>query len=123
MDATDAARVDEIRGALEEGCGALRDRERLEQTVAVLQRIRETLQRQGRTKTFLGRAVLVGSAIALAALRRTESRGDHFRTDFPFRDDRRWLGNLDVTLRSDGAGLDLWFRQAGISARTAGPTP
>ena len=32
----------------------------------------------------------VGALIAQAALRRTESRGAHFRTDFPLRDDLHW---------------------------------
>jgi succinate dehydrogenase/fumarate reductase flavoprotein subunit len=121
MDPADAARVGEIRTALELGCGVLRDRERLQQTIVTLDAIREDLRRRGRMKAFAGRAALIGSAIALSALRRAESRGDHFRTDFPFRDDRHWLGNVDVTLRPDGAGLDLSFRQAGIAARTVAP--
>lgn len=33
---------------------------------------------------------LVGALVARAALDRTESRGGHFRTDFPERDDQRW---------------------------------
>jgi succinate dehydrogenase/fumarate reductase flavoprotein subunit len=123
MDSADAARVGKIRIALEQGCGVLRDRERLERAVGVLHGILEDLHRQGRMKTFAGRAALVGSAVTLSALRREESRGDHFRADFPFRDDRRWLGNMDVTLRPDGAGLDLSFRQAGISARATVPNP
>jgi succinate dehydrogenase/fumarate reductase flavoprotein subunit len=123
MDAADTARIGKIRLALEQGCGALRDRARLQQAVAALDGIREDLQCRGRLKTFSGRAVLVGSTIALSALRRTESRGDHFRTDFPFRDDRRWIGNLDVALRSEGAGLDLSFRQAGIATRVTRSMP
>ena len=35
-------------------------------------------------------AALVGLSIADSALRREESRGAHFRTDFPTRDDQRW---------------------------------
>jgi succinate dehydrogenase/fumarate reductase flavoprotein subunit len=123
MDSADTARVGEIRITLEQGCGVLRDRERLERAVGVLHGILEDLQRQRRMKTFAGRAALLGSSVALSALRREESRGDHFRTDFPFRDDRRWLGNLDVTLRPDRAGLDLSFRGAGIAARAAVPNP
>jgi L-aspartate oxidase len=38
----------------------------------------------------LGSLVAVGTLIAHAALRRQESRGGHFRTDFPRRDDLHW---------------------------------
>ena len=34
--------------------------------------------------------VTVAALIARAALRREESRGGHFRTDFPARDDLKW---------------------------------
>jgi len=38
----------------------------------------------------LSSLVTVGLLIARAALRREESRGGHFRTDFPQRDDIHW---------------------------------
>jgi L-aspartate oxidase len=58
-----------------------------------LLRQRETL---GEAVAQLGPAAaesdlaLVGYLIARAALRREESRGSHFRTDFPRRDDLHW---------------------------------
>lgn len=45
--------------------------------------------------------VTVSNLIAGAALRREESRGRHFRTDFPQHDDRDWRVHVsDVTHRS-----------------------
>jgi len=39
---------------------------------------------------------LVGEMICRCALERTESRGSHFRSDFPAPDDRRWRSNIQV---------------------------
>ncbi|MFA5393151.1 MAG: L-aspartate oxidase [Candidatus Ratteibacteria bacterium] len=39
--------------------------------------------------------LLLAGLIAQSALERTESRGAHFRTDFPERDDKEWLRHID----------------------------
>ncbi|MCS7094849.1 MAG: succinate dehydrogenase/fumarate reductase flavoprotein subunit [Thaumarchaeota archaeon] len=44
--------------------------------------------------------------IAAAALKRTESRGAHFRTDYPRRDDDAWLKHILVRRTADGFEFD-----------------
>ena len=44
----------------------------------------------------------LGEIIAAGALRRTESRGSHARTDFPRRDDARWLRHTVAHRGPDG---------------------
>ncbi len=50
----------------------------------------------------LGFLLDVAEVVAGGALRRTESRGAHFRTDHPRRDDRRWLQHTFARRTPDG---------------------
>ena len=38
----------------------------------------------------------------VAGLHRTESRGAHYRTDYPERNDSEWLKHIDLNLDTDG---------------------
>ncbi len=114
-DAPGHARHARIQAALEDGCGPLRNPEALATSRSALERLGDELQGEAAGPTFLSRAVLVALSIATAAAARTESRGDHFRTDHPHRDDCRWLGNLRSRLV--GSDLQLSFHRAGIQVR------
>ena len=52
----------------------------------------------------LASLITVGRLMARAALRREESRGGHFRADFPARDDVHWLrhvAEVDLICRAE----------------------
>ena len=53
----------------------------------------------------LGNMLDVALAIAASALARQESRGVHYRTDFPERDDANWSQHTLATYASEGPGL------------------
>jgi L-aspartate oxidase len=55
---------------------------------------RDSLQR-------LASVVTVGLLVARAARRREESRGGHFRADFPSRDDIHWRKHVSDVLTRD----------------------
>jgi len=47
----------------------------------------------------------VAKMVCRAALERTESRGSHFRTDYPAEDNRIWLKN--IVLRKSNTGMNV----------------
>ncbi|MFC6083398.1 L-aspartate oxidase [Sphaerisporangium aureirubrum] len=51
----------------------------------------------------------VATALVATAAAREETRGSHWREDFPERDDNWWLGHLDVTLAEEG--LTMTYRR------------
>ena len=52
--------------------------------------------------TTVRNMTLLGQGIAMAARERKESRGAHFRSDYPERDDSRWKANILVKLDDKG---------------------
>jgi succinate dehydrogenase / fumarate reductase, flavoprotein subunit len=50
----------------------------------------------------LGYMLDCAEATVVSAIHRTESRGAHFRTDFPERNDEEWLKHIDLALGGDG---------------------
>ncbi len=85
--------------------GILRDADGLAQGLEGVARIGAQAERQGMTELSL--AVQTAELIMEGGRRREESRGVHFRTDFPETDDGNWLGNMVVV--KGGRGLDWRF--------------
>lgn len=123
LDSADLRRLERIRVALDLGVGIVRDADGLRACVGELRAIRDELAAEGGPKSFVGRAVILALAIATPALARTESRGDHFRSDFPLRNDRQWLGNISVRLRDSETAADLQLSYDRAAAAIGSPTP
>lgn len=85
-----------VRSLMWEALGVNRERAALEDAVRQLRALHlhtESRAAESPADESAGRAsslALVGWFIAKAALRRQESRGAHFRTDFPAKDDLNW---------------------------------
>jgi succinate dehydrogenase / fumarate reductase flavoprotein subunit/fumarate reductase flavoprotein subunit len=56
-----------------------------------------------------------------SALARRESRGSHYRSDFPDTDNREWLCNILVRRDSDGAP-EVWREEVKLTRLQPGPS-
>jgi L-aspartate oxidase len=95
-----------VRDAMWRHAGLLRSRDSLNDLVAQLSSWWDHLAGvrasapSDRELRRLSSLVTVGMLIARAALRREESRGGHFRTDFPHRDDIHWQKHVSDVIGS-----------------------
>src|SRR5262249_44994019 len=96
---------EEVRDLMWRYCGLLREGRDMMQASARVQewyaavanaRLREPSRQLYRLVSF----IIVGLLIARASLRRQESRGGHFRTDFPERDDIKWRRHIADRIRA-----------------------
>src|SRR5712692_9939699 len=109
-----AALRTEMQQAIEAGAGIYRTGDSLTAAVANLRKIQARfadIALDDRSRTFnteltsaleLSFMLDVASAMAHSALARTESRGAHQRTDFPKRDDAKFLAHSLVYVNPDG---------------------
>ena len=62
----------------------------------------------------------ISTGLCAAAMLREETRGSHWREDFPDRDDARWAGHVDVRLGLGGLALTFEPAPASDGAPVAG---
>jgi L-aspartate oxidase len=100
----DPVSVPEIQDLMWRQVGLFRDREGLTQALTVLEPAWRAIDARIADGEPLDAAawrqasiLTVGRLIARAALRREESRGGHFRSDFPKRDDIHWKRRASET--------------------------
>ena len=106
---------DAMQEAMEQSAGIYRSGAALQEGIDKLRRVQERygdLAIDDRSRTFNTERVAalelafmldVADAIVHAALRREESRGAHQRTDFPKRDDERFLAHSLMYRNADGS--------------------
>jgi fumarate reductase flavoprotein subunit len=106
----------EMQAAMENGAGIYRDGDSLAKAADTLLELRERFADaaiEDHSRTFntdltamleLSFMLDVAESIIACALRREESRGAHQRTDYPSRDDQRFLAHSLIQREPDGAG-------------------
>jgi L-aspartate oxidase len=92
----------EVARTMSQGVGVLRDRGSVRRSMTDLTELRMRTSAEPCTEAWEATNLhLVASALAGAALEREETRGSHWRQDFPYRDDEHWRAHL-VTRLVDG---------------------
>ena len=115
----------ELKATMTRNCGVFRDDERLRKALSDVKGLQERMERariMDKSKRFntdlLGaletdHLLTFSEVIVSSGLARTESRGAHFRTDYPKRDDDDWLEHT-VAHKNGDEGPTLSYRPVTI---------
>jgi L-aspartate oxidase len=100
MSLYDATIVPALERAMTAGAGVLRTGKSLARCMAELHVLRDSRTDDANTETWEATNLLtVATALVTAAQTRLETRGSHWREDYPDRDDEHWLAHVDLSLR------------------------
>ena len=98
IDNTPPPTLEALQNLLWDNVGIVRNREGLEEAVNILGSWEQVLPKPSdRQSHELANMIITGRLMAEAALLREESRGAHFRSDFPSRSDE-WLKHIITTI-------------------------
>lgn len=126
---TDGERVgkvrDELASTMVAQVGVFRDKNRLDIALAKIMELKgryKSICLEDKSEIFntelvaaleLGHLLAIAECIVIAAINRNESRGAHYRLDFPARDDKNWMKH---TVLSKGAdGIKLGFKDVSVT--------
>jgi len=105
---------DSLGRAMWEGAGVIREAAGLEAALSDIKELRmrltaALLQEPGELfdAVKLDNKLTVAEMICRAALMRTESRGAHYRIDFPEEDDDHWLKTIEISQGEEGMQLTV----------------
>ena len=87
-----------LQAVMTEYAGVLRTEDGLREASAELPRLAAQRGEPGVESWENTNLVTLACALTEAALHRKETRGSHWREDFPERDDDQWAGHVDLTL-------------------------
>ena len=111
-----------VQRVMTEHAGVLRSEAGLSEAGQLLGKLVGTSEGVPGTGTWEATNLLeVATVLVEAARMREETRGSHWREDFPETDDERWHGHIDARL-TDGGRLELQYVPAGPAA-PAQPAP
>ncbi|MDL1956330.1 MAG: FAD-binding protein [Candidatus Desulfofervidus auxilii] len=108
----------QLQVSMMQNCGILRDQSRLKKQLIIIQDLKEVYKKiglKGIPRTFnlafeevweLRNMLNIAEAVVISALAREESRGAHYRIDFPKRDDKNWLKHTLIWKKEDKLNLD-----------------
>jgi L-aspartate oxidase len=118
----DASVRQDLQRVMTDSAGVLRSREGLAGGAAALESLaRRTSEAAGVATWEATNLLTVARALLEAAWTREETRGSHWREDFPDRDDESWAGHLDVQL--EGGEPVVTFAPAPVTAPVTAPVP
>ena len=116
---------DELASAMAAYVGVFRDKNRLDSALAAIIKLKERYKNiylEDKGEIFntelvavleLGHLLTVAESIVVAAISREESRGAHYRLDFPARDDKNWLKH--TLLFKDDENIKIKFTDVAIT--------
>lgn len=110
---------DEMRQLMWEKVGVIRHRRELKEAISELEKLKgraegisvvggKEYNMEWNHALDLENQLMVSEMISRSALEREESRGSHFRRDYPETDDTRYLVNIFI--QKDGEEMRLWKR-------------